>query len=534
MVASSIEIAFMARLMASGTALGRLLSSPRSRRALLPYIPALVVLLLALRRALTLSRDRHRTRILCRDSDDNRRLLALCPSLHAYVPPPLLPGPHLNTLFSALLRRHPGLAFRRTTLPLADGGHVTLDWRGTPAPGTPILLVLHGLTGGSEERYAQHMIEAAEAAVREGKGAGWAWAWGGEEEARRRRRRIGTESGGGELGKGGAGASSSSSFLFSPAAAAGPGNGAAATASGPPPPPPPPPPTPPPSSSSSPSLPLCCVVMNARGCSGTSVSSPRCFSGAWTADVRAAVAHIRGLVGDEAPLLAVGYSLGAGVLTKFVCEEGAACQLDAAVACCASFDFHRSAARLESWGSGGRLYNSVLAGNLRAFLARHAEQFSAVEGLSLSAARAARTVREFDAATICPMFGYADTRAYYEDASSARLLERARIPLLLLNAEDDPICDSRGLPEAKVRASERTIAVLTREGGHVAWCAGGGSVGGGGGWWPTGRSWENEGAVEFFMAVLGEGRRRKGEGGEEDGGGGGGMAGSPALSVALW
>ena len=58
---------------------------------------------------------------------------------------------------------------------------------------------------------------------------------------------------------------------------------------------------------------------------------------------------------------------------------------------------------------------------------------------------------------------------YYVDSSAARLLEHTRTPMLLLSARDDPICPAEGLPLAKIAASDHLIAVVTPEGGHVAW-----------------------------------------------------------------
>ncbi|CAN0331008.1 unnamed protein product, partial [Scytosiphon promiscuus] len=63
------------------------------------------------------------------------------------------------------------------------------------------------------------------------------------------------------------------------------------------------------------------VAMNHRGCGGTLLTSGWAYNGAFTGDVRLAVNHIRGRYPD-APLYAVGYSLGASLLVKYLGEEG--------------------------------------------------------------------------------------------------------------------------------------------------------------------------------------------------------------------
>ena len=64
-----------------------------------------------------------------------------------------LPGGHLQTLFSPLLRRAPQLQRRRQRLTLADGDFIDLDWYGPDAADAPWTLLLHGLTGSSDSLY---------------------------------------------------------------------------------------------------------------------------------------------------------------------------------------------------------------------------------------------------------------------------------------------------------------------------------------------------------------------------------------------
>jgi len=64
-----------------------------------------------------------------------------------------LPGGHLQTLFSPLLRRPPALQRQRTRMTLSDGDYLDLDWHSAGAQAAPIVLLLHGLTGSSASLY---------------------------------------------------------------------------------------------------------------------------------------------------------------------------------------------------------------------------------------------------------------------------------------------------------------------------------------------------------------------------------------------
>jgi predicted alpha/beta-fold hydrolase len=97
-----------------------------------------------------------------------RELLRRCPSLlKRYAPPMWLPGPHATTIAMTALRAGPDIAYTREFLDTPDGGAIAVDIAfpdeetarndelGRNGDGRPVLLVLHGLTGGSHENYVR-------------------------------------------------------------------------------------------------------------------------------------------------------------------------------------------------------------------------------------------------------------------------------------------------------------------------------------------------------------------------------------------
>ncbi|XP_068634092.1 embryogenesis-associated protein EMB8-like isoform X2 [Aristolochia californica] len=72
---------------------------------------------------------------------------------------------HVETIFAALFRSLPDVSLRRECLRTEDGGAVALDWvSGDVArlrPDSPTLILLPGLTGGSDDTYVRHMLVRA-------------------------------------------------------------------------------------------------------------------------------------------------------------------------------------------------------------------------------------------------------------------------------------------------------------------------------------------------------------------------------------
>jgi predicted alpha/beta-fold hydrolase len=63
---------------------------------------------------------------------------------------------------------------------------------------------------------------------------------------------------------------------------------------------------------------LQCVVFNARGCGDIELTTPRPFTGAHTTDMSEVVQRVQYVVGSEAKLFAVGFSLGAGIMVVYI------------------------------------------------------------------------------------------------------------------------------------------------------------------------------------------------------------------------
>lgn len=82
-------------------------------------------------------------------------------SAEPYRAPAWLPGGHLQTLYPFLLAA-PAIDYRRERWELEDGDFLDVDWLDAADPSAPIVVLFHGLEGGSRGRYALSLMAAAQ------------------------------------------------------------------------------------------------------------------------------------------------------------------------------------------------------------------------------------------------------------------------------------------------------------------------------------------------------------------------------------
>jgi predicted alpha/beta-fold hydrolase len=208
------------------------------------------------------------------------------------------------------------------------------------------------------------------------------------------------------------------------------------------------------------------VLLNQRNCGGTEHLTPRLYHSGLTDDVRAVVAE---LVAEDGltRIAVVGYSLGGNLAVKFAAEssEGPGGALVAAVGVSPTIDLARCVEAIERPANYPYQWNFVR--NLRARMRRKA---AAWPGLyDLSRLDEIWTIRAFDDVYTAPHHGFAGASDYYARASAIRVIDRIRIPTLLLTADDDPFVPPDPFDAPVVRA--HTHVRIERGGGHCAFVA---------------------------------------------------------------
>ncbi|XP_008791618.2 embryogenesis-associated protein EMB8 [Phoenix dactylifera] len=333
-----------------------------------------------------------------------RSLLSRFASLQRpYKPFPFLGwNRHVETIFAAFFRSLPRVALRRECLRTRDNGAVALDWVSgdelqLPID-SPVLILLPGLTGGSDDTYVRHMLVRA-------RNRGW---------------RV--------------------------------------------------------------------VIFNSRGCADSPVTTPQFYSASFTEDLCQVVDHVSTCY-PKSNIYAVGWSLGANILVRYLGQESRNCPLSGAVSLCNPFnlviadeDFHKGF---------NNIYDKALARALQKIYRKHALLFEGLGGeYNIPMAANARSVREFDEGLTRVSFGFKSVDDYYFNSSSSRSIENVCIPLLCIQAANDPIAPSRGIPREEIKGNPHCLLIVTPQGGHLGWVAGEEA--------PFGAPWTDPVVMEFL------------------------------------
>ncbi|MDX1417719.1 MAG: alpha/beta fold hydrolase [Candidatus Promineifilaceae bacterium] len=230
------------------------------------------------------------------------------------------------------------------------------------------------------------------------------------------------------------------------------------------------------------------VGLNFRSCSGEMNRTARLYHAGVSDDVAFVVDWLE----ERLPQVAkgaVGFSLGANTLLKYLGEQGERTPIRTAAVVSPPFDLAR-VARIFANGSG-RLYAPRFLKDLRQKALEHIR----LNGSDVDSKRIAeiKTVRDFDDAFTAPVHGFLNADDYYEKSSCAQFLPDIKVPTLIIRAFDDPFF-ANDVPHAALAENDHLFPALVPHGGHVAFAEG---------LWPDRFSyWAERQAARFLTQYL--------------------------------
>jgi predicted alpha/beta-fold hydrolase len=197
---------------------------------------------------------------------------------------------------------------------------------------------------------------------------------------------------------------------------------------------------------------------------------PRFYHSGETSDLD----HVIGILRDRSPktpLAAAGVSLGGNVLLRWLGEDPARRRLAAAATISVPYDLHAGMLNLSN--GIARLYVVEFMRSLRPKVHRMVEDFPEIrDRVDLARASAALTFHDFDDAFTAPVHGFASAEDYYVRSSSISVLGRLTLPVLLINAHDDPFQPSPELERMKATVGPSVRVLDPAHGGHAGFLAG--------------------------------------------------------------
>lgn len=228
------------------------------------------------------------------------------------------------------------------------------------------------------------------------------------------------------------------------------------------------------------------VVVHFRGCSGELNRLPRAYHSGDSAEVDWVLRRLRP---RNPRLFAVGVSLGGNALLKWLGETGASARevIDRAAAISAPVDLMAAGNALDRGFNllYVRHFLSTMKRKSLAKLARYPGLFDAAR------VRAAGTLREFDDVVTAPLHGFRNTDDYWTRASSKPSLRGIEVPVLMVNARNDPFLPGHALPTPREVAGSIKLE-QPATGGHVGFVSG---------HFPGHLGWLPARVLEFFGGV---------------------------------
>jgi predicted alpha/beta-fold hydrolase len=207
------------------------------------------------------------------------------------------------------------------------------------------------------------------------------------------------------------------------------------------------------------------VRLNQRNCGGTEALSRGLYHSGLTHDVQVVMREL--LDRDGVPAVAIaGYSLGGNLALKLAGELGDAAPPGLVAVCgvSATIDLAACVKALQRRSNVPYEWNFVR--NLKGRMRRKAAAFPGA--FSLERLKRIWTVRQFDEAYTAPHHGFRDADDYYYQASAIRVIDRIRVPALIMTAADDPFVPVEAFRDPSVTSNPNITVVVTPHGGHCA------------------------------------------------------------------
>lgn len=234
------------------------------------------------------------------------------------------------------------------------------------------------------------------------------------------------------------------------------------------------------------------------------LTAPRIFTYGGTSELDAMVTHVQDQYNCD-QMIGVGYSMGGNVLMKYLGEVPDRQKMFiCAVSVCQGYDVLGASPLMNGWKAMRRFYNWCIVQNVKMVMGRHREELFQNPvvrdniGIKEEEVFSASSLQELDETFSRKMAGFESLESFYKWNSCCNYMHNVKMPVLMLNARDDPLVSKRlfNTPREHVHTNPNAIFVVTRHGGHLGFYEGGPfSV--------STLTWMDRAIMQYIIAVMG-------------------------------
>lgn len=225
------------------------------------------------------------------------------------------------------------------------------------------------------------------------------------------------------------------------------------------------------------------VVFNKRGHGDTKLTTPRLQPFGEIQDFEHALKAIEKQY-PNAKKVGVGFSAGAGLLVSYLGEKNHQTILQAGVAISPGYD----AFRLFCSDGIMPIYNRLMTMSVKSLLKRHEQTLSEI--IDFKRLSRATTLQQIDELSYMQFHGAETIQEYWVENNPMRQIHDVQVPVLCINALDDPVCTSKMIPYELFQTHPNIMLVTTEHGSHCGFYRG------------QYDSWAHFAAVEYLQAFL--------------------------------
>lgn len=208
-----------------------------------------------------------------------------------------------------------------------------------------------------------------------------------------------------------------------------------------------------------------CLAWNQRSCSGVLNKRERFYHAGSSDELELVISHAIDKKQYQNIYL-IGFSLGANVSLKYLGEKGInlPVQVKGAAVFSAPLDLKSCAISIST--GIGKLYSHYFLHSIKKKIIKKRDLLEK-KGFNIKNVNHVKSLYEYDKDYTAPIHGFSSRDEFYKRTSSINFLNDIRVPVLIVNAINDPFLAKECYPISKLKDSSFITLETPQRGGHV-------------------------------------------------------------------